>query len=228
MQLLMKWHPMSLLNYYKYLIFCSVFLCSCYKETNNIIVYTLRPVVVTNDNESLWNTDNLKIQFDNAKQIWSTAKIELDILEPEYIEDVDLYILNMSGLAYGESLTRDRAEKEYEYLVFFNRSIEKLIRNTTAMSALPSRLRAFTIISNDASSTALAHELGHALGLVHTWEEPFDKIHCTKYDCDTGDCKKNLMGYCFDNNMELTEFQKRKARFYALEYPRNLVTYELK
>lgn len=223
MQFLKKWHHLLLLN-------CSILflsLCSCYQSTNTIIVYTIRPVIVTHDNESLWNENNLKIQFDNAKQIWSTAKIELDILEPEYIEDVDLYVLNMSGLVHGESLTMDRANTENEYLVFFNRSMNNLVKTTTAISALPSPFRSFTIISYDASSTALAHELGHSLGLLHTWDEIFDKIHCKKYDCDTEECKKNLMGYCFDNNMELTEFQKRKARYFALQYPRNQVTYQI-
>lgn len=189
----------------------------CVQSTiNNSFVFTVKPIIVTNDNTTLWHDNNLERQILNAVSIWSEANIVLRFLEPEYLEDKDLYVLNINGFFKGINISQNRISNNNEYVIFFNRSNYYFIDNASAFTVLPSLLPfdTFCIVSSDASETALAHEMGHVFGLTHSWEGWFDGIDCDKYDCQSIECKKNVMGYCFQGiQSNLTDEQIRIARF---------------
>lgn len=167
-------------------------------------VARILPIIVTNSaGETLWTEDQLVSGFKDSNAYWSDTGIQFKIMEPETVVSDVLY--DQTGwfdFLSINSASRLIAKERNVYPVYFVQSIkwgDKIYGGMSTYADAPLGFQYGTIVSavsRNNSGRVIAHELGHAWNLRHTWE---DKLADTP-GVDPRDCvipiRCNVMSYC--------------------------------
>lgn len=156
-------------------------------------LYTLhvRPII---SNDAHWPIENLNLQIEYAKQIYSDIGINLIFMEPIYINTCS-NVFNDSDWEYIIEASRNHATQYREIPIWF---VDRIILPGSMYEGISVGCNDYGIaISKRSSFDATAHELGHQLGLEHIWDEQYG-INCPIDNCSTKECRYNVMGYCHE------------------------------
>lgn len=166
-------------------------------------VARILPIIVQNSNgETKWSANILETQFENANVFWSETGIQFKMLPPEIEISDEMYAQNgylefLSLMSKSKKIAKERDV----YPVYFVDSIrwgDKIYGGMSTVANSPLGFQYGTMVSSaNRSGITVAHELGHAWALAHTWQDNLDDTP----DLGPSDCNDkihcNIMSYCF-------------------------------
>lgn len=186
-----------------------IVVCGCQKPKGPDQDWTgvarILPIIVTNSaGETRWTEDQLISGFNDSNAYWADVGVQFKMMEPETVVSDVLY--DQTGWFDFLSITsasRLIAKERNLYPVYFVDSIkwgDNIYAGMSTYADAPLGFQYGTIVSSVSRSNSgrvIAHELGHAWNLRHTWE---DKLTDTP-GVDSSDCvipiRCNVMSYCF-------------------------------
>ncbi len=148
-----------------------------------------------------------------ARELWKGANVDFDVRSITHI--------NWQGRKYGHLWLDAERYPDYLTIIFLLPRRESVL---TGMGSLPwVELPHGIVILNEYERSTLAHEIGHYLGLLHTFEtqDGGDFVEDTPFH-DQSYCSidnDNLMSYCLTDAPILTPGQIERARL-CLRYYR--------
>lgn len=171
-------------------------------------VARILPIIVKNsDGNTRWLSSQLISGFKRTNEYWSKVGIQFKIMKPEIVVS-DKFYDQTGWLEYLSVLSASRkiAKERNVYPVYFVDSIkwgDKLYAGISTFANAPLGFQYGTIISavvRHNSGRTIAHELGHAWNLRHTWDDKYSDTP----DSGPTDCNNlihcNVMSYCFVSN----------------------------
>jgi hypothetical protein len=189
------------------------------------LVLRLRPVIADPEPDSV--SINERLMF--ATKVYTKAGIRIDVLPYECLDDSDW--VDIRDHAQWVSLCRDakaRAETRGELTFYFVR----YLLGHGGLSNYPSNLPGSWAqrgvgVAHSSCMNAVAHELGHAFGLLHTWE---DGLSIDQNDCGVPEKYCLTMSYCCNRDQVpqcdgkwLVQSEIDTVRAWATASPRDLV-----
>ncbi len=198
-------------------------------------VCRVRPIILTFEGKSNWTIERLRTRQAITNSAYAHVGLKFDFLPVEYMEHKELFDIegNETRLLY--KISKERADRDKELIVFLVNSLSSVDGIMYGgLANYPSNLfgsiyQHGVLLSSTSSNNALAHEIGHALNLYHTWKDKFsDTPSNDKRDCDTPIKMCNIMSYCrrsidCDPYLKISKEQRDEARKWASSYPRNQV-----
>lgn len=171
---------------------------SCIPDHYDIKV---RPIIPTINGNHFWTSDKLNKQFNYARFVYQSIGINLIFLEPKYLDDDCVSILDDEDWEYVKLICKEHTQKTHELGIWMGNVIilPGMLLGGLSCSVFDLSDNNYGIaIAAYSEEISVAHELGHQFGLLHNWEDvsPEDPDFCEKDVCDRIDCKYNLMGYC--------------------------------
>jgi len=167
-------------------------------------VARILPIIVTNSaGETRWTRDQLISGFKDNNAYWADVGVQFKMMEPEtVVSDVLYEQTGWFDFLSIYSASRIIAKDRNVYPVYFVDSItrgDKIYGGMSTYADAPLGFQYGTIVSAVArgnSGRIIAHELGHAWNLRHSWD---DKLADTP-GVDSTDCnipiRCNVMSYC--------------------------------
>lgn len=207
-------------------------------EEDISITCRIRPVVITSNNGSEWTEFDLYERLKQLDTVYTSAKINFQLLETEFVEYPSIYNMNNNFNLIAE-LCKKYSDERGELAVCFLNSIRDSRGTWGGLSNYPSNLPTLhqygIAISRSSARNTVAHEVGHGLcDLDHIWEhiKTTDVPSTGQNDCGNAIQQCNIMSYCLDfsiayptqcKDLILSKQQISRARTWATCAPRNKV-----
>jgi hypothetical protein len=193
------------------------------------IIARIQPLIITSGQQHRWTADKLAAAIDTASTAFAGAGIRLDFYEPLYVENPELYEIDAgSQMLPPEWVTICKEAETHsrhagELLVHLVNRIPYC--GCAGMANYPSNVpgpfqHGVAVVPTYPGT--LAHELGHAFGLVHAWDA--DPPTCAdSKDCQTQSCRDDLRGYCVYLRHKFPKQAAEIMRAWAAAPPRSQV-----
>lgn len=160
--------------------------------------------------EGVWTVQKWDVQIDYARKLWATAGIQLWELPPAYEPDAywDAYLPPLLSFREDSFTLGGGGNVVVVWLVRSITLPDEGGGTTLALGAAapPDYYGPRVLLAGYAYPPVLAHELGHVLGLEHTW---VSIPECSEHPCSSDLCCWNIMNYC--NKLPLPANQLRFA-----------------
>lgn len=196
----------------------------------------IRPIFVFGaDGDTPWTLDRLEAMAHYAREVFALANFYIDMKPVEHLARPDLRDVNDDNVEELCTLSQQFAEVQGELAVFF---VDSFVREGVPYSGLaffpnngkgdPWRHGVF--VAQRCYDNTLAHELGHAFGLHHPWQDDTSDTQITDpEDCEAPLSYCNVMHICGRSTapeclgQELTDGQIQQIRSYITQSPRDQV-----
>ncbi len=161
----------------------------------------IQPIVITYKGETVWSRISVRSRMNFAKRAFSDVGLEIDVLPERVIEIPKLIVIDKnSDYDTLQKICLSGLKKRQIIMVFTD---EVVLPNGEVCGGLTVSPCGAIAISIASKKTVVAHELGHFIGLRHTWEDSLSDTNCKdRYDCDSIENKCNIMGYCTENDQD--------------------------